>query len=219
MKDAGLQKVNDLHKLDQEDINFLIKEAKIEGIHKIKFKRAVNDIITGIHDSDDIKQTDDDMIAIWEWKDNDGTWKPYDKDTSDKIEALKVKEMCQFKCKENNQTYKVERISGDKLWQININTNMWRDGRRTQRKANESEVIQVLQKILENSDLHKLSAEQAREKLIEQFREPMDNPDMVIIWKWKDDDGAWKTYDKQTNDKIEALEINGKYQFCCKDNE
>ena len=48
---------------------------------------------------------------------------------------------------------------------------------------------------------------QMEQSKLEQLKKPMEM-NRVNQWKWKDDDGKWKEYDKETNDKIEQLKAN-----------
>ena len=136
-KDEEMEEMKKTMMAMQEELNKMRQETQ-------KYKQQAQETEKKVKQIDEEheklkKHIDDDLVIIWKWKENDGTWKPYDKETNDKIESLKINEKYQFFFKGNNQTYEVERVSKDKCQQVNIKTNIWRDGQRIQRKANEVE--------------------------------------------------------------------------------
>ena len=69
-------------------------------------------------------------IIIWEWKENDGTWYPYDRETSDVITDLSENESYTFIFSGNGQKYSITKKSDDTAEQCNVVTNVIRGVRR-----------------------------------------------------------------------------------------
>eukprot|EP00486_Rosalina_sp_Unknown_P011041 CAMPEP_0201592612 /NCGR_PEP_ID=MMETSP0190_2-20130828/190464_1 /ASSEMBLY_ACC=CAM_ASM_000263 /TAXON_ID=37353 /ORGANISM="Rosalina sp." /LENGTH=346 /DNA_ID=CAMNT_0048051473 /DNA_START=632 /DNA_END=1669 /DNA_ORIENTATION=+ len=80
-------------------------------------------------------------VIIWQWKENDGTWKSYNNAISTIIEGLCINESHEYTFSGNNQTYIITKTSEVRAIQKNKSTNVSREAKQTLNIRRDNEVL------------------------------------------------------------------------------